>query len=101
MTPIITDHVIIRWLERVHGIDLTRFREEIAVAVQPFIDLRAQHAVHGPFWIQLDGAKVITVLEHKPKVKATAQHDRGGVNGTDQRSGPMHWKAQQRRRGHK
>lgn len=29
----VSDHALVRWIERVHGVDLSRYREEILAAV--------------------------------------------------------------------
>jgi hypothetical protein len=44
----VTDHALIRWLERVHGVDVDRFREYIASLTQDAINLGATS-------IQIDG----------------------------------------------
>lgn len=63
----ITDHALLRWLERVHGIDVEWFREMMLVEVQAsvvgfggFPDETAEQFV-------LDGDTVITILlpEHR------------------------------------
>ena len=35
--PVITDHALLRWLERVHGIDVEWMRSQLAAEVAPYV----------------------------------------------------------------
>lgn len=45
----ISDHALVRWLERVHDIDMDWFRAKLAEIAQPYADARVKHACDG--WI--------------------------------------------------
>lgn len=59
--PIITDHALIRWLERLQGIDLTVFREEIAAITRRAVSAGACSVTKDRFRYCLAGATVVTV----------------------------------------
>jgi hypothetical protein len=44
----ITDHALVRWLERVHGMDMEYFRRAILEEVAPFV-------IHGVTAVRKDG----------------------------------------------
>lgn len=81
----VTDHCIVRYLERVGGFDIEGLRRQIAERLQPAADAGA-HAVRVEdhlFMLGSDGRgpAVITVLEKKPDAEGHARREwleRGG-----------------------
>lgn len=63
--PIISDHAVIRFLERAYGLRdfITEVRSEIARGVEPAMDFGAPVAiVHGCRMVIVDGHRVVTAL---------------------------------------
>lgn len=64
----ITDHAVIRFLERAYGLDVEAIRQEMANGAQPAIDFGAPCAiVHGVRLLIADGATVVTALPKRRK----------------------------------
>lgn len=57
----VSDHAVVRWLERVKGVDVEAFRAEIVDAVQGAVDAGAKQISVGGVTYILDGAVVTTV----------------------------------------
>ena len=96
----ISDHALVRWLERVHDIDMDWFRAKLAEIAQPYADARVKHAFVGGVWLVFHDEKLVTVTPTKPARDALVKHDREGVNGTTTRWGePRHWKHTKRKGG--
>jgi hypothetical protein len=94
MTISITDHALLRWLERGYGMDFTAQRQELADLVAPFVAVKARHANLGPgLYATIVNDVVTTVLPGKPprRLEPLEGHVPERLN----------WKAQQRRRNHK
>lgn len=97
---IITDRALIRWLERMHGIDMEAHRAKLAEVARPFAKIGAMHAEVGGLWLVFDGPKLVTVTPEKPSPRQTARHDRYVTNGTNARHDEKpHWKWRKRRGG--
>lgn len=77
MGVVVSDHALLRWLERHHGISLEDVRKELADKVKPFYDVKAKHFPIDDVWIVMDGPFVRTVLSHKPDRERYPVHDRG------------------------
>ena len=101
MTPRISDHALLRWLERVHDIDMDHFRSKLAEIVEPYVKLKVKHVEIGGCWFVFDNGVLITVLPGKPEPRSNYRHDRQHANGTHNPVEKMHWKGAQRRRDHK
>ena len=97
MTPKISDHALVRWLERCHGLDVEGFRAQLAALAEPFVAARVKHAPVGGLWLVFDGAVLVTVLPSKPMSGSLLRNDREVRNGTDVRE-EVHWKHRARRR---
>lgn len=94
MTISVSDHALIRWLERHHGFDLAPFRQELADLVEPFVAAKARHAQVAPgLYATICNDVVTTVLPKKPPRRLEPLH--GHVPEQ------LNWKAQQRKRRHK
>lgn len=71
--PIVSDHAVLRYLERAHGLDVQFFRDHIA-------DLTARGVEHGAIAVGiegvkfiLDGAVVVTTLGRHARVRRTSR----------------------------
>lgn len=63
--PSITDHAVVRYLERVKGIDVEAVRSEIAEIVGRGVQLGAQSVLLDGMRYRLEGNYVVTVVEEK------------------------------------
>ena len=101
MTCVVSDHALIRWMERAYGIDCEAYREELKRQCNSFAEARARYAPVGAgLWAVFSDQKVITVTPQKPSHIASAKHDPGGTNGVKP-GDRWHWKAYKRKRSHK
>lgn len=66
----VTDHALLRWIERVEKVDVAAVRARIVQVVGPAAGIGAPYVVHDGFSVILEGAVVITVLDRhqRPKV---------------------------------
>ena len=80
---IVTDHAVLRWLERVHGVDVDRLRGRIASLTREAIDLGATSIQIDGFLYTLDPAKrsVITIFTPEQR-KNRHDHLRGVLPDT-------------------
>lgn len=101
MTVHVTDHALVRWLERAHDIDMEHFRAEMAALAQPFVDLKVKNAEIGGLWFVFDDNRLITVTPDKPTLGQMRRHDRNNHNHQAPRQEKLNWKAQQRKRNRK
>ena len=64
IAPEITDHALLRWMERVHGVDVEGWRALMRAEAQASLDAEGLRRVKaGPaFVIASDGSAVITYL---------------------------------------
>ena len=99
MTVKITDHALVRWLERVHGTDMEKYRAELAKLAEPYVRMKCQHAEIGGVWFVFDGALLVTVVPTQPK--APHRHDRYSVNGSGTGAEKQTWQSMKRKRSHK
>ncbi|MCW4115642.1 hypothetical protein NPA31_011775 [Aurantimonas sp. MSK8Z-1] len=95
----VTDHALVRYLERVHGVDMDAFREELAALAQPFVDARVSCAPVGAVWLRIEDNRLITVTPSKPRLHVG--HDHQDRNGSAASTEPLNWKARERKRGRK
>jgi hypothetical protein len=76
----VSDHAVLRWLERVRGIDVETARREIGHLAAIALDHPGAGAVIvDGIKLQLCNGLVVTVVEKSNKYKATRRHkaDRG------------------------
>lgn len=79
----VSDHAVVRWLERCQGIDLTFARKEIAEIVQAAVNLgAANYSLAGVTYI-LDGPTVTTIVAVKSG--AAFRKNAAKLNGRSQR----------------
>lgn len=99
---IITDHALVRWLERARGIDLELLRKQLAEIAQPYVDLKVKHACVGGVWLVFHENKLVTVTPDRPDVASLVRNDKLGSNGTHVRTEEKpHWKCRARKRRNK
>jgi hypothetical protein len=94
MTAAVSDHALIRWLERQYGMDLQPYRDELAALVEPYVAVHARHACVGPgLYATIVNGVVTTVLPGKPtnRLEPLPEHKPERLN----------WKAMSRKRRHK
>lgn len=77
--PGITDHAVIRYLERVKGIDIEATRREIAAIVRQGVGLGAQSVILGGMRYRLEGPHVVTVVKKRegsalPRMRPEEDH---------------------------
>lgn len=57
----ITDHALLRWLERVHGIDVDGFRQRLHDESKPYLDAGAKAWTRGGATYIARGGRLVTV----------------------------------------
>jgi hypothetical protein len=62
---VVSDHALVRWLERAHGIDMEFFRRKLAGEVGHAAQAGASGLVLNGLRFALDGGRVITVTPVK------------------------------------
>jgi hypothetical protein len=60
----VTDHAIVRYLERVEGVDVEALRRRIGHTVQQGIEHDANGVISGGVIYRLRGVTVVTILPH-------------------------------------
>lgn len=58
----VTDHALVRWLERKHGADLRGYREEIAQTVKDAVSVGASKVTINGLTFVLEKNNVVTVV---------------------------------------
>ena len=94
----VTDHALIRWLEREHKLPMDEYRAELAALAQPVADIGAKHAKVGDVWFVMHGAQLTTVVPEKPNSHSAFKNDRGPAPPPRE---PMPWQARKRKRYNK
>lgn len=61
MPTIVSDHAVMRYLERVRGVDMDAARAEITGIVRAAVTIKASKFTHQGFTYLLEGRNVITV----------------------------------------
>jgi hypothetical protein len=62
-SPTVSDHALVRYLERVHGLNFEPIRKRILTdQVLSAIDGGAHHVLTGTFIVALNGKTVVTIL---------------------------------------
>lgn len=101
MTVRITDHALLRWLQRCHGIDMDAHRAALAKIAAPYASIQVKHAEVGGLWFVFEGPTLVTVTPDRPDLHSMVNNDRGHRNRTNMAREPLNWKAQARKRNHK
>lgn len=68
----VTDHALVRWLERVGGIDMAYFRREIAERCKDLLDSGASGGWVDDHWCVIRDGNVVTF---RPAKADTYNHD--------------------------
>tara|TARA_R110000868_G_scaffold314417_1_gene575370 strand:- start:20442 stop:20711 length:270 start_codon:yes stop_codon:yes gene_type:complete len=76
LQPLITDHALVRYLERVMGLDMNGVRAEIAARVGDGVRLGASAVVSGGFKYTLDSHRVTTVMPSHHEANIPLPKDR-------------------------
>lgn len=76
----VTDHAVIRYLERVQGVDIEALRREIGRVADRGVEVGASGVISGGFIFVLSGIAVITVRpQHSPCRKGRSRRERRGA----------------------
>lgn len=68
---IVTDHALVRWMERGHGINMETFREQLREAVQPMVDAGASGGyLPCGLWVNIVNGRVTSVWPSRPDLHA-------------------------------
>ncbi|TDE40947.1 hypothetical protein [Antarcticimicrobium sediminis] len=69
----ITDHAVVRYLERVKGVDIDALRSQIGRKVDLAIEMGANGAVSGGFVYRIEAGRVVTVVQHSQPERKTGR----------------------------
>ena len=101
MTVKVSDHALVRWLERAHDIDMENFRSRLVAIAAPYAAARVKHVEIGGLWFVFEGALLVTIVPNKPDMHSLHKNDRGSRNCNYTPDGPLPWQAKKRRRDHR
>lgn len=78
----VTDHAVLRYLERVYGVDVDGLRKRIGHKVDAALEQGASGAVSGGFVYRIADGQVVTVYEqNRPQVGQCGRKLRRGRDG--------------------
>lgn len=99
----VSDHAVLRYLERFHGVDVERARAELHAFAAPIHAVGAAHGPVGELWLIIKNDTVITMTPNRPHFRSILKSDAGGLNGTDKRAPrqDFNWRMRSRKRAHK
>jgi hypothetical protein len=63
---VISDHALIRWLERQYGMPTEEYRRELETIAKPYIEAGAVGCRAGDMWLVINQGVVVTVITEKP-----------------------------------
>ena len=63
--PSITDHAVLRWLERVYEIDVEQIRAMIRDEVRPYVKAGASKARIGNLEYRFEGPSLVTIIARR------------------------------------
>ena len=75
----VTDHAVIRYLERVEGVDIEAIRREIGRRAETGIEAGACGVVSAGFCYGIEGGVVVTVLHHNRAERGKPRRRRRGA----------------------
>lgn len=75
----VTDHAVLRYLERVEGVDIEAIRCRIGHLADRGIGMGACGVVSGGFIYRIDGGHVVTVLRQNLPAQGKRKGRRGGA----------------------
>lgn len=94
----VTDHALVRWLERARGIEMEELRKTLAELAQPYVDLGVRHAEIDGVWAVFDGPVLKTVVPNRPKPAQISSNDKDRRNSIGFEPERPHWKMLKRKR---
>ncbi|MCY0148338.1 hypothetical protein OEG84_11600 [Hoeflea sp. G2-23] len=94
----ITDHALVRWLERAKGLDMEAYRTELKALAQPMASVCSTGAWIDGNWFVMKKGSLITVLDDKPGITSAIVNDRGE---RPPKPVPIPWQALKRKRSSK
>jgi len=87
----ISDHALLRFMERCCGIDVESHRRQLQRIADPYIAIKARSVpLPDGHWLLIEGETVVTVTPTKP--------NKNYLGVGDDFSEPPHWKALKRKR---
>ncbi|MET4128378.1 hypothetical protein [Roseovarius sp. MBR-6] len=75
----VTDHAVLRYLERVEGVDIEAIRCRIGHLADRAIEMGANGVVSGGFVYRIDGGHVVTVLRQSRAERGKGKGRRRGA----------------------
>lgn len=75
----VTDHAVIRYLERVKGVDIETLRREIGRVADAGIEAGANGVISGGFVYRIEAGVVVTVLHHNRAERGKPRRRRRGA----------------------
>lgn len=95
---IVSDHALLRWMERRHGIAIETFRADLEAKARPLAMAGAAGGWVDGFYVVFGApGRIRTVLPNAPLTGNHLKHDRGGANGTHLRDEDARRNAERRR----
>ncbi len=71
---VISDHALLRWLEREHGLNVEELRAELLAEAKPFLRVGAVTFRLGSVWGVAERGYLKTVVPEKPSSVAIGAH---------------------------
>jgi len=81
MSVRVSDHALVRWLERSHSIDMEGLRDLLAEKLREAVEVGATGALIDGQWFVLEGGTIVTVLPKKPDPVRSAKHRAPSLTG--------------------
>lgn len=66
----VTDHALVRWMQRQYGLDVEAMRTELADMTRSTALSMATGCKAGDLWAVIQNGRVVTVLDEKPSNQA-------------------------------
>lgn len=73
MSHFVSDHALVRWLDRVAGIDMEYFRRHVADRCQSLIDSGASGGWVDDHWVVIKDGQIISFTPDRPDQRARKQ----------------------------
>jgi hypothetical protein len=62
----VTDHALLRWIERQYGLDVEAMRDELHEMTRSSVAACAVGCPAGDLWAVIERGRVVTVVQNKP-----------------------------------
>lgn len=66
----VTDHALLRWLERAHGVDVEMFRRKLMDEIAPFARPGIYREIVNGLEYRFDGVKLVTIIDRRDDERA-------------------------------